>query len=955
MSAPLPLDAVSRLPAPGDNVAIATRRLEAGTRVAFAGGARPLAHTVLEGHRFAVQPIGAGAALLSWGLPFGTALAAIAPGDYVCNASMLAALALRSLDAQVRLPAEPNFADRLQAFHFDEATFHAGTPTPRVAAPRTFLGYRRPGGRGVGTRNHIVVVGTTSATASFARQLAARLQPLARVHPGIDGVVAIAHTEGGGPGEPNNAGEVLRALAGFLVHPNVGAVLAVDYGTEPITNARLAAYMRDHGYPLSDVPHALLSLTRGLAAGLAEGEAIVRTWLPQVAALRRTPEPLSGLNIALQCGGSDAFSGVSGNPLAGAVTHDVIRHGGTAVLTETDEAVGGEAYLMRNIRDAATARALLAKIESFRERLRWHGVTPEGNPSAGNKFRGLYNITLKSLGAVHKKDPRTRIDFVSEYAEPLREPGFYFMNGPGNDLEGVAGQIAAGCNLVLFVTGNGSITNFPFVPTLKITTTTRRHELLVREMDINAGRYLDGEPMEQLAADAFETVIATASGQQTKGEHAGHSQVSLWRNWAQTDASRVTELKARPDPDGIPLDVGRGLRTPPGFAAAGSEAALHGFQTAAGFATERVALVLPTSLCSAQIARLAAERLNASRLGREHGISRFVALPHTEGCGFSGDAMYQLLHRTYRGYLTHPNVAAALLLEHGCEKVPNDVMRRQLEAAGIPLSRFGWASVQLDGGIAKVLDKIEAWFAARLPELPPASEAIAGIGALNLALLTAAPVAETTAVALADIAAAVVRDGGSILVAESDRLLANATFSAALGLEVGRGRRTLPGVAQVGRVSAVGEVPSPRELSAPQRADAGAAADPGANLLHATLLYGESIVHPGFHVVRTETDHPVENLTGMAGCGAHLGLAIVSGHGQQGHPLIPLIQVAEASERGRVPSDDVDLFLLGRAEADRAAVLATIAAVVNHASSPVASARGFVDFQLTRGLLGVTT
>ena len=125
--------------------------------------------------------------------------------------------------------------------------------------------------------------------------------------------------------------------------------------------------------------------------------------------------------------------------------------------------------------------------------------------------------------------------------------------------------------------------------------------------------------------------------------------------------------------------------------------------------------MLPTSLCAAQISRLAAERLNEKQVGRAQGITRFVALAHTEGCGFGGEAMHQLLHRTYRGYVTHPNVAAALLLEHGCEKIPNDVMRRQLERAGVPSARFGWASVQLDGGIEKALGKIEAWFAGNFP------------------------------------------------------------------------------------------------------------------------------------------------------------------------------------------------------------------------------------------------
>jgi hypothetical protein len=354
-------------------VAIAIRQLDPGTVIQAGSETWTLRHSVLEGHRFAVRSVPADDELRSWGQPVGRTLTALAPGDYLCNRSMLEALKVRGLP--LTLPAEPNFEDRIVAFTLDEAAFKPGTPVPLVANPRTFQGYVRPGGRGVGTRNCVVILGTTSRTASAARQLAARLQPLARVHPGIDGIVAIAHTEGGGPDEPNNTIEILRAMAGFIVHPNVGAILALDHGTEPVNNARLQAFMRAHGYALDAVPHAFLSLDGALAAGLAEGERLVRSWLGAVNAAARTPAPVSALKVALQCGGSDAFSGVSGNPLAGAIVHEVIRHGGAGNLCETDELVGGESSIMGNMRDLATARALLDKIEAFKERLSWHGIT----------------------------------------------------------------------------------------------------------------------------------------------------------------------------------------------------------------------------------------------------------------------------------------------------------------------------------------------------------------------------------------------------------------------------------------------------------------------------------------------------------------------------------------------------------------------------------------------------
>ena len=891
MSTPLPLSAVSRLPAPDDNVAIVTRRLDAGTRLEIDGVVRTLTSSVLEGHRLAVRPIAPGEALLSWGLPFGHALTPIAPGDYVCNASILQALAMRQLG--IALPAAPNFTDYLVPFTLDPATYRPGAPVERVAQPRTFRGYERSGGRGIGTRNTIVILGTTSRTASVARQLASRLQPLAKAHPGIDGIVAVAHTEGGGPGEPNNTGEVLRALAGFLVHPNVGAILALDLGVEPITNARLRTFMLEHGYPLEYVRHAFLSVGGGLAAGLAEGEAIVREWVADVETDVRNDVPLAGLRIALQCGGSDAFSGVSGNPLAGAVVHELIRHGGTGVLCETDETAGAEAYVLRNTRDIETARGVLRHIEAFKERLSWHGVTPEGNPSGGNKLRGLYNITLKSLGAVHKKDPRTPVDHVIDYADPLDAPGFYFMNSPGNDLEGIAGQVAAGCNLLLFVTGNGSITNFPFVPTLKITTTTQRHLLLKHEMDINAGRYLDGEAMADLVAEAFDLTIATASGARTQGEKAGHSQAQLWRNWRQTSPERIAAIEARPVPDGEPLPV------PAATAAPGT--------APARVATERVGLVLPTSMCSSQIARLAAARLNDSSVGPRHGIDRFVALAHSEGCGFGGGSTYDTLQRTFRGYATHPNVAAALLLEHGCEKVPNDAMRREFERADLPLDRFGWASVQLDGGIDLVIGRVQQWFATRSAPAPAARDV--RLGALTLGVVSAGPPEASVAASLSALVTAALGEGGTVLIPEGDPLLADAGFRAAV----------------------LGDTP-PR----------------------ATLAYGQPVARAGLHLVQTDTDHWVENVTGLAACGAHLVVGAVGDGPQQGHPLVAVLQVAGPAGRANVAEDDVDFLATGaKGENDR--LIDLVLATARRDAVPAAQAAGFVEFQLSRGLLGVST
>ncbi|MCB0163985.1 MAG: UxaA family hydrolase [Anaerolineae bacterium] len=896
----LQLDAIARLPMAGDNVAIATRRLEAGTPIAAGDHRFILDYTVLEGHRFAVQPIAAGEALLSWHLPFGVALRAIEPGAYVCNTGMLDALRIRRLD--FALPAHPNFADRIPPYRLDELSFHAAEPVPRYDHRRTFMGYRRSPSRGVGTRNTIVLLGTTSRTGGYVQQLAHRLQPIAAGYPNIDGIVPVAHTEGGVE-RPNNLELLLRTLAGFMVHPNVGAVLAVDYGLEPVTNRMLRDYLAAHHYPLDDVPHHFLSLIGGFQADLNRGEAIVKGWLDRVNRVARTEESVAHLKIALQCGGSDAFSGISGNPLAAWVAAEVIRYGGAANLAETDELIGAESYVLQKVKDVATARKFLGMVARFKERVAWHGSSAEGNPSGGNKFRGLYNITLKSIGAAMKRPPEVRLDEVIEYGERMRQPGFYFMDSPGNDLESVAGQVAAGCNLIFFITGNGSITNFPFVPTLKIVTTSRRYQLLSREMDVNAGLYLDGRPMAELGRQMFDLTLTVASGSRSVGEQAGHSQVQIWRDWWQTDASQLDRLLAAEPPGGasIPIKLDRSAPAP--------QRQFPMFRTDASYTTDQVGLILPTSLCAGQIARMTADRLNQKGLGREQQLSRFVSLVHTEGCGNSGGSAEALYIRTLLGYLTHPLVKHGLLLEHGCEKTHNDFMRQQLEQIGLDPRRFGWASVQLDGGIDRVMHKIEAWFTAEIAASDVAGRETAGLEALRLGLVSAGPISATAAHSLARLTQAIVGAGGTVVVPEKGGLLINDSYLDSL-------------------------------MNQPP--------------LTPSLSYGQRPATPGFHLMETPSTHWVESLTGLGATGVEVIVAYVGEHPLQSHPLIPVLQItAEAAVQQRF-GDDMDLWLTGDSNLWAEHILDHIIALITHRATPKLYRQGNIDFQITRGLLGIS-
>ncbi|MBX3011375.1 MAG: UxaA family hydrolase [Caldilineaceae bacterium] len=902
MSASYHFDEVGRLPLPGDNVAIATRRLEAGTTIEYLGQTLTLDHTVMEGHRFAVQPLAPGEELLSWELPFGVAIQPIEPGNYVVNDSVLHALHGRALD--FTLPAAPNFKDRVKPYVVDAATFQPAPATPRYATDRTFLGYPRGLGRGVGTRNTIVLLGTTSRTGSYVKQLATRLQSELKDHPNIDGIVPIAHTEGGVAPEgalPNNLDLLLRTLAGFMVNPNVGAVLVVDYGIEPVTNKMLEAYLAENNYPIADVLHTFLSLSGGFQDNLAKGEAMVRAWLPTVNGYTRTPSSVANLRLGLQCGGSDAFSGISANPLLGWISHELIRYGGAANLAETDELIGAEPYVLQKVRDLATAQKFLQLMEEFRARAAWHGADAEGNPSGGNKYRGLYNITLKSIGAARKKDPATRLDYAIDYGSLMREAGYYFMDSPGNDLESIAGQIAAGCNLIFFTTGNGSITNFPYVPTIKVVTTSRRFQLLANDMDVNAGLYQEGLSMDELGNQTFDLMVQIASGQHSVGEKAGHSQVQIWRNWRQSDSSQLQTLLHPTVPTGTPIAIPTDVAPNPIRFTVNQHDAEH--------ATDQIGLILPTSLCAGQVANLIAQRLNKKGLGQPAQISRVVALVHTEGCGNSAGLMEQMYARTMVGYITHPLVKHCLLLEHGCEKTHNDFMRHQIEEFGGDPSRLGFASIQLDGGIDKVTQKVEAWFTNQLAAAAPTSQANVGLEALRVGLLSDGPLTPDVAQQLAILTQMIVGAGGMVVVPENTGLLSTPAYRERL--------LTQPTV-----------LPS--------------------------LAYGEHARQNGFHIMETPTEHWVETVTGLAATGVELILALVNDHPQQTHPLVPVIQIASAPAMQQQYGDDLDLFLGDDPTSWIDQILERSKQVVEHTYAPRLYQQGNIDFQFTRGLLGVS-
>ncbi len=395
-----------------------------------------------------------------------------------------------------------------------------------------------------------------------------------------------------------------------------------------------------------------------------------------------------------------------------------------------------------------------------------------------------------------------------------------------------------------------------------------------------------------------------ASGQLSVGERAGHAQVQLWRNWRQGPDSTIDHLVQMETLSGRPLAVELAESTDSEIAQ------LHypAFRVNDTMVGQPVGLVLPTSLCAAQVAQLAVRRLNQTDLATQMGLSRFVALVHTEGCGFSPEAR-DLTSRTLLGYLRHPLVASALLLEHGCEITHNDHMRLALAELGLEPDQFGWASIQADGGIQQVLGNVDAWFARQA-----ASEATLSAGEARLVdgcygFFSDGPISAAAATTFARLAAQIVGGGGSVVVPESASLLTEPAF--------------------VNMMLAGG---------------------PAAT----TLAYGQQVERPGFHVMATPTLHWVETLVGLGASGVEMVTAHVGVHPLEGHPLLPVLQVTDSQAIASRYGDDIDLVLGHDAVADSRAIAAAMRDVLCGEREPAVERNGNVDFQLTRGLLGIS-
>jgi altronate hydrolase len=482
---------------PADNVLVARADIALGTLLAHEG--ITCRSQIPAGHKLAAARIAKGEPILKYNTIIGFASADIAPGTLLHRHNM-----------------EFREFERDYAFGTDAKPVAYVPETERAS----FLGIVRENGE-VGTRNYVGIISTVNCSATVVHRVAAWFTPerLAEF-PNIDGVVAFAHGTGCGmemSGEPIDL--LRRTLGGYARHPNLAAALVIGLGCERnqignlMSSQGLAAGPRLRTFVMQE--------SGGTRKTIEAGIATVREMLPEANRIARTRVPASHITVGLQCGGSDSFSSISANPALGAAMDILVRHGGTAILSETPEIYGVEHTLTRRAVSREVGEKLLERLRWWKEYARGRDVQINGVVSPGNQAGGLANILEKSLGSTMKGGTTPLVE-VYKYAEPVRKKGFVFMDTPGFDPVSATGQVAGGANLICFTTGRGSAYGCKPVPSLKLATNTPMYRRLEEDMDINCGRILDGEKtVEAMGEEIFQAILRAASGERTKSELLG--------------------------------------------------------------------------------------------------------------------------------------------------------------------------------------------------------------------------------------------------------------------------------------------------------------------------------------------------------------------------------------------------------------------------------------------------
>src|SRR5688572_13788083 len=497
---------------PDDNVAVVKNETRNGLVLALPDdGYVTIKADISPGHRFATRDIASGKFVRQYGQPTGTSLG-ITSGEWITHDNMTDEVpVVRDLPDHIENPA-PNY-------------FETGEI-------ETFMGFRRPDGR-VGTRNFVLIVPTSMCASHEATQISmiAEFVHYSRERfPNVDGVVAIPHNKGCGCQDGSNLDVMMRTLANYADHPNVGGVILIDLGCEKTNLTFVEKYLTNRERPIQKPMFKIgIQDVGGTQSAIEIGLKEVERMLPEVNRCVREPFPVSELVLGVKCGSSDGFSGISANPSLGYCSDLLVKSGGTVLLTEVPEFCGAEHILANRAKDSATGRRIFEMVDWYKDYASKFGGVLGQNPSTGNKAGGLLNITIKSLGAISKAGT-TRIEDCVEYAETPKVRGINLMQGPGYDQESTPGLVAAGATIIVFTTGNGTTIGNAIAPVVKLASNNRVFEKMAQDLDISAGNVIEGtESIAEVGTRLFEHLRKVASGdEQAKAEILKHREFQFW-------------------------------------------------------------------------------------------------------------------------------------------------------------------------------------------------------------------------------------------------------------------------------------------------------------------------------------------------------------------------------------------------------------------------------------------
>jgi altronate hydrolase len=495
-----------------DNVAVVKKETTPELEVKLPQGrVLQVKAAVPPGHRFATSDIPAGEFVLQFGQPIGTSLG-IKEGEQITHENMTNEVPIvRDLPENLHTPA-PEYIPELER--------------------ATFMGFRREDGR-VGTRNFVLIVPTSMCASHEAQQISMMAEFALynrQKYPNVDGVVAIPHNKGCGCQDGSTIEVMLRTLANYADHPNVGGVILIDLGCEKTNLSQVEKFLLKREKQFTK-PVAKIGIqdVGGTQAAIEHGLKEVERMLPEANKAVREEFPISELVLGVKCGGSDGFSGISANPSLGRAADTLVRSGGTVLITEVPEFCGAEHLLANRAKDVETGRAVYRMVDWYKEYASKFGAVLNNNPSPGNITGGLLNITIKSLGAIAKAGT-TRVEGVIEYAETPVNRGLNLMQGPGYDQESTPGLVAAGATIVVFTTGRGTTIGNAIAPVIKLASNSPVFERMSNDLDLSAGGVIEGtETIDEVGQRVFEHICKVASGEElAKAEQHKHREFQFW-------------------------------------------------------------------------------------------------------------------------------------------------------------------------------------------------------------------------------------------------------------------------------------------------------------------------------------------------------------------------------------------------------------------------------------------